>query len=406
MRILMLIQWCHPEPDFKCIPMACALRDRGHDVEVLTGFPNYPGGKVYPGYKIRPWSREVIQGIPVTRVALYPSHDSSAARRAANYGSFALSASLLGPWLTRRPDVVYAYNPMGLPAMVLRWLENVPFVYDIQDLWPDSLFASGMMSQWSSIEKLLGSFFKLVYRKASHLLVLSDGFKASLVARGVPANKVTVVYNWTNEITHQPQPADPALATRLGMSRRLNIIYTGNIGKAQALDVVLSAARQLSQTRPEVLFTLVGGGTEREALRQQAASDGLTNVQFLAAVPPTEISALCGLADGLLVHLRDEPLFRTTIPSKVQAYLATGKPLIAGVAGDARNLVERSGGGICFTPEKTEQLVDAVEQLCRLSSRERSEMGNRAAAFYRENLSIHVAAKEYERVFEAAIHGH
>jgi colanic acid biosynthesis glycosyl transferase WcaI len=402
MRILMLIQWCHPEPDFKCMPMARALRARGHEVEVLTGFPNYPGGQVYPGYRIRPWQREFIDGIRVTRVALYPSHDRSALRRAANYLSFALSSALLGPWLVRRPDVVYAYNPMGLPALVFRWFREAPFVYDIQDLWPDSLVASGMMRDRPALTRLLGLFFRGIYRQAAHVVVLSEGFKDRLVARGVPAGKVSVVPNWCDESALAGSVAAAKSAPR-DVGDKVTILYAGNIGKPQALHVVLAAARLLRDRCPGVRFALIGSGTERADLEAQAA--GLANVEFLARVPPSEIGAVMARADALLVHLRDDPLFRITIPSKIQTYLAMGKPILAGVAGDAAALVERAGGGWCFEPENGGALADAAERFFRLTSAQRDELGRRSQAYYRDHLSLGVAAGKFEKIFLSAARG-
>lgn len=395
----MLIQWCSPEPDFKCIPMARALQQRGHTVEVLTGFPNYPGGKVYPGYHIRPWQRELIAGVPVTRVPLFPSHDHSALRRAANYASFALSSAVLGPWLTRKPDVIYAYNPMGLPALILKALKGAPFVYDIQDLWPDSIFSSGMMRPPPLVSRTLHGFFRYVYRHAAHLLVLSPGFKSILVQRGVSAGKISVVHNWTDEDAHRPQKPDAELAARLGMAGRFNIVYAGNIGRPQALDVVLNAAVQLARSDPRVLFTIIGRGTECERLRKAASAMCPGTVQFLPVVPPAEIGQYTALADVLLVNLRADPLFHATIPSKIQAYLAIGKPVLAGVMGDAADLLARSGAGVCFAPEDATELVAAVTRLARLPSADLAQMAESARTFYQRELSLAHAAQRYESIF-------
>ena len=156
MRILFLTQWFQPEPSIKGLPFAKALRDRGHEVEVLTGFPNYPGGKVYPGYRVRLWQSEIMEGIRVHRVALYPSHDKSALRRMGNYLSFALTSATIGPFLVRRPDVVYVYNlvTLGLTSRLLQLIYGCPVVYDIQDLWPDSVSGSGMLDHHSSLTDL------------------------------------------------------------------------------------------------------------------------------------------------------------------------------------------------------------------------------------------------------------
>jgi hypothetical protein len=192
MRILMVSQWFDPEPAFKGLPFAKALKSRGHDVRVLTGFPNYPEGRLYPGYRVKPLQREAMEGIPVLRVPLYPSHDASALRRTANYLSFALSAAAIGGFASGPADVMYVYHPpatVALPAMVIGRAHRIPFVYDIQDLWPDTLAATGMMGN-ALLLKAVDRWCRWTYRAASRIVVLSPGFKAKLVERGVPREKI------------------------------------------------------------------------------------------------------------------------------------------------------------------------------------------------------------------------
>ena len=192
MRILMLTQWFDPEPTFKGLAFAKELVRLGHEVEVLTGFPNYPGGELYEGYKIRLIQRENIDGISVLRVPLYPSHDGSALRRIANYVSFAFSAAFIGALLVKPADVMYVYHPpatVGFAASVIGMVRRIPFVYDIQDLWPDTLAATGMLNN-PSILKLVDSGCRFIYRHAAKIVVLSPGFKEMLITRGVPAKKI------------------------------------------------------------------------------------------------------------------------------------------------------------------------------------------------------------------------
>lgn len=395
MRILMIMQWCRPEPDFKCIPMAKALQARGHEVEVLTGFPNYPGGKVYPGYRIRWLQRETIEGIPVVRVPLYPSHDRSSLKRALNYLSFAWSAAIIGPFVTRQPDVIYVYNPMGLPGLVFMTLKGVPFVYDIQDLWPDSIAASGMMRLGGVPLAMLGRFFDQVYRSAARIIVLSPGFKRTLGERGVPPAKVEVLFNWCNE--------DVLPAAGSGRSRndgKLEIVYAGNMGRPQALSAIVEAARRLEAACPRARFTFIGGGTELESLRSR--SEGLANVRFVAQVPQEQIGRHLQQADVLLVHLKADPLFAITIPSKIQFYLAMGKPVLAGVAGDAADLVQRSGAGLIFEPENVDALVEQVTRLGALDTDALEAMGRRGRRFYEQDLSLATAAARLESVLACA----
>jgi glycosyltransferase involved in cell wall biosynthesis len=404
MRILLLTQWFEPEPTFKGLLFARELAARGHDVEVLTGFPNYPGGNVYPGYRIRPWVRERINGISILRVALYPSHDKSGLRRALNYLSFAVSAALVGTALVGRPDVVYVYSPpatIGFPAVVLGLLRKVPFVYDIGDLWPDTVAASGMFSNPVAL-RLLDKWCRFVYRRARHIVVISPGFKRELVRRGVPSDKIDVIYNWCDENSIR----GAALGARgkdFGLQNRFNVVFAGTMGFAQALDTVLGAARMCIETLPSVQFVFVGGGVELTRLREQVDKEHLSNVRFLPRMPMSEIGDLLALADALLVHLKDDPLFRITIPSKTQAYLAAGRPMLMGVSGDAADLVLRSGAGLVFQPENAVELCASIRQLLNMSPQEREEMGRRGRAYYREHLSSAAGTSRFEQVFARCI---
>ncbi|MBB6017763.1 sugar transferase [Deinococcus radiopugnans] len=400
MRILLITQWFDPEPSFKGLLFAQELRRQGHQVEVLTGFPNYPGGKVYPGYRVRPFQREIMDGIPILRVPLYPSHDGSGVKRALNYLSFAAAASI-GTLFVSRPDVAYVYHPpatVSLPAMVLQALRRVPFVYDIQDLWPDTLAATGMMEN-AAVLKGVGGWMNQVYRQAAHITVLSEGFKERLQQRGVPENKLSVIPNWTDEGQIDLAAPDPARARELGFEGRFNVVFAGTMGKAQALDTVLEAAELLQISQPTARFVMIGGGVEVERLQAQTLERQLSNVVFLPRRPPSEIGEILNLADALLVHLKDDPLFSITIPSKTQAYLMVGKPILMGVRGDAAQMVEDAGAGYAFEPQHPQTLADAVERLIGMTASERDHMGVSGQAYYWQKLSLEVGTNEFVRVF-------
>lgn len=396
MKILLLSQYYYPESLFKGLIYAKELVRQGHQVEVLTGFPNYPGGKLYPGYKVRFLQREVIEGIPVIRVPLYPSHDASAFPRMLNYLGFALSAALIGPWVVTRPDVIYAYHghaTIGLPAWTIGFFRRAPYVLDIQDLWPDSIVASGMLPSWlKPVIPALELWCKFIYRQAAKIAVLSKGFKTTLVSRGVPEAKVQVIPNWCNDdVLTAPgslKPEEEAL-----LAGRFNIVMAGNMGVMQGLDVVLDAAMELAGLEPQVQFVLVGSGLERPHLEQRAASLGLTNVLFLPKRPIQEIGALLSRAEALLVHLKDDPLFAITIPSRIQAYLAVGRPILCGVRGNAAELVQEAEAGISFESGDPSSLVEAVRSLCALQAKALEEMGNRGREFYQGRLSLPVGTR-------------
>ena len=402
MKILMLSQFFEPEPRFKGLSLAQALRARGHEVEILTGFPNYPTGEVFPGYKIRPWTRETMAGIRVNRVALYPSHDRSAVRRAANYLSFGTSAALLGPWLVRRPDVIHVYNlpTLGPAAGLIRALRGARIVLDLQDLWPESVAGSGMMGN-KVLLQVLERWCRAEYHRPDRLSVQSPGFMRNLIGRGVPPENIDVVYNWCDESALRMPVPDPALARQLAFTGRFNVTFAGTIGIMQALDCAIAAARRLLTTAPEVLFTFVGSGVDVDRLRQLA--HGLPNVQFLPHRPASEVAGILAISDVLLVHLKDDPLFSITIPSKTQAYLYAGKPILCGLRGDAADLVRQAGAGLCFTPEDPESLASGVLAMRDLGESARRSMGESGSSYYRRHLSFEQGVLRTERSLLAAL---
>lgn len=403
MRILMLTQWFEPEPTFKGLPFAKELVRRGHQVEVLTGFPNYPGGKLYDGYKVRLLQREYIEGIPVIRVPLYPSHDSSSLRRIANYVSFALSAAVMGTFLVKPADVMYVYHPpvsVGLAASVISFFRRIPFVYDIQDLWPDTLMATAMLNN-SYVLWLVGMVCKFIYKQAAKIVVLSPGFKRLLVSRGVPGDKIELIYNWCDEAGIQQNigKADELM----GGPGRFNIVFAGSMGKAQALDAVLDAANISKISYPKVQFVFIGGGIDVKRLIQKTADMGLTNVIFLPRMPMQKIGLVLIKADVLLVHLRDDPLFTITIPSKTQAYMSIGRPILMAVRGDAANLVERARAGLTCIPENTQSIIATVGRFYEMSRQELNEMGDNGKKYYEAELSLITGVKKFEIVFKSVL---
>lgn len=401
MKILLVTQWFDPEPTFKGMAFARGLQRLGHEVEVITGVPNYPGGRIYPGYRMRWLSREEHDGIRVNRVPLYPSHDGSRVGRVLNYASFATAAFLYGVFGARRADVVYSYHPpltTALAGVGIGFMRRIPHVNDIQDLWPDSLQATGMVGS-GRVLGVVSAVCRWVYRRASLLVVQSPGFQRELVARGVPPGKIEVIYNWCDESALADAPPSPAAAA--AMDGRFNVVFAGTMGKAQALDAVLGAAAILAPELPAVQFVFVGGGVEVERLK--ASSAGRPNVVFLPRMPMAEIGSVLRAADALLVHLRDDRLFSITVPSKTQAYMAMGRPLLMGVRGDAAALVEASGGGVLAEPEDPASIADAVRRLATLPAAERDAMGRRAAAHYAAHLSLHAGTSRFGEVFRRVI---
>jgi glycosyltransferase involved in cell wall biosynthesis len=386
MRILYLTQWFEPEPNIiKGIRFVRALEAAGHQVTVVTGFPNYPTGKIYPGYRLRLVQHETIEGVRVVRLPLYPSHDASSLRRSLNFLSFFVSAMLYCLIRGGRYDMAYVYHPpitVGLAAAIGGGLRGLPFVLDIQDLWPDTLAATGMAGA-ARLVGPIGALCHFVYARARSIVVQSVGMRRALVDRGVPDAKLTVIRNWADaEFAERGVAETPD-------SGRFTIVYGGNLGRAQALETAIDAAAIAVRLRPDLELILYGDGVDAAALRDRAASNAA--VRFAGRVPPEQIIAVFAAADALLLHLRDDPLFAITIPSKTQFYLAMGRPIVAGVAGEAADLLRRSGAALVAPPGDAAALARILVEIAGLPCDRRDAMGAAGRRFYAENLAFDLA---------------
>jgi glycosyltransferase involved in cell wall biosynthesis len=367
-RILLLTQWFPPEPQKLLLELATTLRDQGHEVTVLTGLPNYPTGVIYPGYRLRLYQEEPIEGIRVIRVPLFADHSRNPMRRAANFLSFAVAAAALGPILAPKIDVIHVIHPpltIGLAAWTISQFQRVPFTYEIQDLWPETLAATGMV-QHRTLLRLVGWFALWVYGQAACLRVISPGFRLNLIAKGVPRDKIRFISNWVDTDFYRPVPASGELRRQLGFEQRFVVVYAGTVGPAQGLGCIVEAAA-LIRNQPDVLFAVFGEGIDRAHLAAQVAERGLNNVRFYGFHQPEKMPEIYALADVLLIHLNEDPLFAITIPHKTFVYLASAKPILAAVRGDVADVVSRARAGISCPPANPRALADCVLRLRSLS---------------------------------------
>ena len=396
MRILLLTQLFQPEPNhLKGLNFARGLANMGHEIEVLTGFPNYPQGYIYPGYRQRWRFKEIMEGIPVIRVPLYPSHNSSGLLRFINYVSFMLTATAPGLFSVQRPDVVHVYlgpATLAVPAMVLRLLLRVPYILDIQDLWPESVTSSGMLKIPGG-GKIIDLLCRITYRYASKIIVLSPGYKSRLEMRGVDPAKIEVIYNWSDETVISNRSCHEEVLKRFDQDGRFKLIYAGNLGPLQALDAVLEAAALLKTRNSLVRLTFVGDGAEADQLKKKALERALTNVDFIPRQSPSVAACLIAAADAALVHLRDDDLGRIGIPQKVQAYMALGIPVLLAMKGDAADLISRAEAGVVSDPENPESIAAAIDALCRMPREEKERLGRNGRAFYKKTCSFEVGLR-------------
>lgn len=396
MRIAFVSQLFDPENSIKGLEFARRLQALGHDVEVITTFPSYPLGRVYAGYEGAWFRATVVDGIRIVRLPTFISHGKSSIGRLISYLSFGLVAFFYSLFFLRRVDVFYAYYPpvvAGLMALVVSRLRRVPFVYDIQDLWPDALVATGMTRNKfiiGSIERAC----RLIYRRAAGIVVLSDGYLRSLQSKGVSTQKIRRIFNWCDESRLLATNGQSAKALVEG---KFNILYAGNLGAAQALEHVISAASIVQQAgNDHIRFVFLGSGIASDSLKMTASEYQLTNVVFLPQVPAEQAAAIIQEADAVLAHLADERIFEITVPSKTQAYLSLGKPILMAVKGEAAQIVSRAKAGITVEPCQPAKLAAAASKLAELSGAELAEMGRNGRDFYLQNMSMQKGVMQVE----------
>lgn len=371
MKILLVSQYYPPEGaagGIRASEMAYHWANQGHCVTVLTGFPSYPEGMVYPEYKSRRRLvlKEVDRGVNVVRVRTLTRPNRGALDRLLNYGSLSVAASLVGPFC-EHPDVVVATSPPPFVALAGWWigfLKRVPFVYDVRDLWPEILVEAGVAGERSVLVRGLRAMVGFLYRRAAHIVSVSPAFVPSLTDDWkMPKEKISVVENGIEPEVFCPGPAlDKA---DLGGDGDFVVSYLGTLGKASGggLEVVLLAAQELQQKGEAVRFAFVGGGSDAECLKAMARDLHLTNVVFLGVQPRQRVPSLLRSSDAVLVILRKLELFKTVIPTKMLEGMACGRPVIIAVDGHARSIVESAHGGIFVEPENVDQLVQAIRRL-------------------------------------------
>lgn len=399
----MLTQWFDPEPGPARLPgvYARALIERGHQIRVLTGFPNYPSGRLFDGYQQRWRLDEQVSGVNVRRVPLYPSHDDSGAKRAMNYISFAASATSLAGNAFKGADVLWVYNSpvtVTAPALVHELRSRAPFLLHVQDLWPESVLESGMLrAGWvaATAKRAIEQVVRLAEHRAGAIAVIAPSLVDILAERGVDRRRIYYVPNPANEIEFEAASVRPATSQTAGCDG-LNVMYAGSLGAAQGLETAVDAMRRL-QHRKEIKLTVVGSGTAEAGLR--AAARGLHNVEFTGRVPYDHVASLMRTADVQLVSLKNSTTWRRTVPSKIAAILAMGQPIIGSIAGDGARLITESGGGVVASPENPDALATAIEQFAGLDPGARAQLGETGRSYYERELSAGSAARKLESAF-------
>jgi glycosyltransferase involved in cell wall biosynthesis len=407
MHILFLTDNFPPEvnaPATRTFEHCRAWVEAGHRVTVITGAPNFPTGRVFPGYRNRWWFRETMDGIEVVRVWTYITSNEGVARRTLDYASY-MMAAVPATLAVDRFDIIVATSPQlftPCAGWIASRLRRTPYVFELRDLWPESIRAVGALANRRILHRL-EQLELFLYRRAAHIVSVTHAFKDNLVTRGIAPDKISVVRNGADLSRFSPRPRDLDLAARLGITDEIVVGYVGTHGMAHALSTVLAAAARIKAMSAEarIRFLFLGDGAEKAALREQARKLALDNVIFLDTVPRDEVARYWSLLDVALIHLKRTPLFETVIPSKLFECMAMGIPVLHGVAGESARIVTTENVGIVFEPENDAALATHVLELAGDAPLRRRLAAN--AAHAAPSYAREASAREMLAVLEDAV---
>lgn len=381
MKLLVVTQYFQPE-NFRVNELVAELVARGHEVTVLTGLPNYPQGRCFPGYGWRgPW-RECRLGAEVVRVPMLLRGRGNGWRLALNYLSFAAVASLAALWrISREHDAVFVFAPspvtVGLPAIVAAWRCHAPILFWVLDLWPESLAATGAVRS-KLVLGLVGRLVRWTYAKCQRILVSSRGFVEDVEQHGVPPDRICYFPNWVEADFLVRATSPPPWQLPNGFL----IVFAGNIGSAQGFPAIIAAAEKVAETAPHVRWVIAGDGRMAEWAKAEVTRLRLDDkVVFLGQQPSSTMPSLLAAADALLVSLRADRIFERTVPGKVQSYLAAGRPILAMLDGEGARLVSEASAGLVSPADDALALAANVCRLVAATDVERKEMGERGKAY-------------------------
>jgi glycosyltransferase involved in cell wall biosynthesis len=413
LKILYISQYFPPEmgaPSARVSELARHWVAAGHEVTVLTGFPNHPDGVVRPDYRERFWRgfcREDFHGVKVLRTFLLPFPNRKPYERILNYTSFCISAAMAGSFVGC-PDVVIATSPQLLVGLSGWWasrVKKVPFVLEVRDLWPESLVGTGVGQETSLMYRSIGKVASFLYRRADSIVVVTPSFRDHLVrAWNVEPEKIDVVQNGVETALFSPQESASEIRAQLGLASKFVVSYIGTLGLAHGLETLVAAAERLQTVAPQVLFMLVGEGADRERILSLAQSKQLTNLVFVPQQPREKIPAYISASDACVVMLKDKEVFETVIPTKMLEFMSCARPVILAVRGQAKRVLEAAGGGICIEPDNPQALCSAILQL-QQSPALCAEMGKYGRNYIVRELSREKTAMQYLSTLKALVEG-
>lgn len=391
MKVLIWTQYFWPE-NFHINSVARALFDQGVEVTVLTGKPNYPEGKLFPDYKAGGVYREKFSGFEVIRIPLRERGSGSAKGLALNYFSFIISGYLFAPFALRgkKFDVVFVYAPspllQALPAIFVAWLKQAPLVLWVQDLWPEALQATEFVKNpW--LLRIVGMVVRHIYRFSDSILIQSEAFRSSIERLAIRKEKIRFFPNSAEDILVQTSRAYQDSGLVLDSGLNFSILFAGNIGTAQSCETIIEAAR-LVQNVQNIKFHLIGSGSMAEAISKSISENKLANVVMMGRVSPDKMASIYASASVLLMSLRDDPALSATIPSKLQTYLAAGKPIIVSSNGESANIIGKANAGLACPAGDAPALAEAVLRLYEMLPAERSRLGMNGRKYFMDNFYL------------------
>jgi len=386
MKILIVSQYFWPE-NFRINDLAKGLLEKGHQVTVLTGQPNYPSGKFFPGYGFFKNFKQNHEGIKILRVPLLPRGQGGGLRLFLNYISFALSGSVLGPIVCRGNfDVIFVHGPspitVGFPAIVLKIIKKAPIMFWVLDLWPESLSATGAVKS-PIILGMVQRIVKFIYDRCDKVLVQSQGFVSRIKELSIPPEKILYFPNWAEDL-YQPLPRSHHSEIP-ELPEGFLVMFAGNIGVAQDFPTLLGAAEKL-KSHKNIHWIIIGDGRKFEWVKKEVHNRGLCqNIHLLGRHPLEMMPSFFSKADALLVTLKRDPIMSLTIPGKIQSYLASGRPIIAAMDGEGVQTIQDAGAGMTCPAENIEGLAQTVLQMSQKSQAELETMGKEGYQYYKEN---------------------
>lgn len=399
MRILFLSHYFPPEvnaPATRTYEHCKEWVKSGHEVTVISCVPHHPMGSAYPGYKNRFYQVEEKDGIRAIKVWTYITANEGFVKRTWNYIFYMKMVILVAPFIGKA-DVVISTSPQffnGLAGYFVSRLKRTPWILEIRDLWPESILTVGAIKN-KTIIKILEYLEMFAYRKADLIVPVTDAFKTYMVGKGIDERKIQVITNGVNLDFYRPAEKNKALAEELGVSRKFVAAYVGTHGMAHHLETILEAAQQCDD--PDIVFLLVGDGAERERLLRAKEEMGLDNVVMVQQLPKEKMPALWSITNVSLVLLKKSDLFKSVIPSKIFESMAMQCPIILGVAGEVKRIIEQAESGVCIVPESATELLKAVSRLQK-DSQLAVQMGERGRKYVAGHYDRAVLAKRFEEL--------